>query len=103
MANVELNNKLIEEFCRRWRIQEFSLFGSILREDFNDASDVDVMVSFQQDARWSLIDHVTMRDDLVSLFGRNVDLITRKGIERSRNPLRRSAILETAEVVYATS
>lgn len=105
MATLEtkLNSELIEDFCRRWQIREFSLFGSVLREDFNDFSDVDVMVSFRNDSTWSLLDHVAMRDELVTIFDRNVDLVTRKGVERSRNLLRRRAILETAEVVYAAA
>jgi predicted nucleotidyltransferase len=61
------------------------------------------MVSFQNDAAWSLLDHVTMRDELVALFGRDVDMVTRKGVERSRNALRRNTILETARVVYAAA
>lgn len=105
MATVgtQLNPELIEDFCRRWKVQEFSLFGSVLRGDFNDTSDVDVMVSFQGNAGWSLLDHVSMRDELVAICGRNVDLVTRKGVERSRNNLRRTAILETAKVVYAAA
>lgn len=105
MARLEtrVNPEQIEDFCRHWNVREFSLFGSVLRDDFNDASDVDVMVSFQVDAVWSLLDHVAMREELIALFGRNVDLVTRKGVERSRNTLRRSAILETAKVFYAAA
>ena len=51
----------------------------------------------------SLLDHVTMREELMVLFGRDVDLVTRKGVERSRNSLRRDAILESAKVVYETA
>ena len=105
MATLEkqLKPELIEGFCRRWKVREFSLFGSVLRDDFSDASDVDVMVSFQDDSGWSLLDHVDMRDELVAICGRNVDLVTRKGVEHSRNNLRRAAILETAKVVYAAT
>ena len=105
MATIgaQINPELIESFCRQWNVSEFSLFGSVLRGDFNDASDVDVMVSFKKDAGWSLLDHVTMRDELAILFGRNVDLVTRKGVERSQNALRRAAILETARVFYAAT
>ena len=98
---TQIKSELIEDFCRNWNIREFSLFGSVLRENFNDTSDVDVMVSFQNDAAWSLLDHVTMRDELVALFGRDVDLVTRRGVERSQNALRRNAILESAKVFYA--
>jgi uncharacterized protein len=99
----QIKPELIEDFCRHWAVREFSLFGSVLRDDFNDSSDVDVMVSFKNDAGWSLLDHVTMRDELVTLFGRKVDLVTRKGVERSRNALRRTEILETAKVFYVAA
>uniref|UniRef100_A0A831U4B5 Nucleotidyltransferase n=1 Tax=Geobacter metallireducens TaxID=28232 RepID=A0A831U4B5_GEOME len=88
------------EFCQKWKIREFSLFGSVLREDFRPDSDVDVLVSFAPDAAWTLFDHVEMQDELQVIFGRKVDLVSRKGIERSRNELRRRAILESAEIFY---
>ncbi len=100
---TEINTELIERFCRNWNIREFSFFGSVLGEKFNNnTSDIDVMVSFGKDADWSLLDHVTMRNELVNLLGRDVDLVTRKGVERSRNAIRRKAILETAKIFYAT-
>jgi predicted nucleotidyltransferase len=100
---IGIDNNGLEDFCRRWKIMNLSLFGSVLREDFTDNSDVDVMVTFQPDADWSLLDHVVMREELMVLFGRDVDLVTRKGVERSRNTLRRDAILESAKVVYETA
>jgi predicted nucleotidyltransferase len=97
---IGIDKNKLEDFCRRWKIMNLSLFGSVLREDFTDASDVDVMVTFQPDSDWSLLDHVVMREELMVLFGREVDLVTRKGVEHSRNTLRRNAILESAEVLY---
>jgi predicted nucleotidyltransferase len=91
----------LARFCRRWKITEFALFGSILRPDFGPDSDVDVLVTFAPDAAWSLLDIVEMRDDLSALFGRRVDLFTRRGVESSRNYIRRKAILGSAEVIYA--
>jgi predicted nucleotidyltransferase len=93
----------IVEFCRRWKIAEFSLFGSVLREDFGPESDIDVLVAFTPDARWSLLDHVEMQDELKDIFGRAVDLISKRGIERSRNAIRRKEILGSAEVIYAVA
>jgi predicted nucleotidyltransferase len=85
-------------FCRRWKVRELALFGSVLREDFGPASDVDVLVSFDDDASWSLWDLTTMRDELSSLLGRPVDAVEREGL---RNPFRRDRILKTRKVVYA--
>jgi predicted nucleotidyltransferase len=90
--------KKIQSFCHRWKVVEFALFGSILREDFNPESDVDVMVSFAAEARWSLWDLAEMQQELVNIFGRPVDLIEDGPL---RNPFRRQAILSTKEVIYA--
>ena len=89
------------EFCRKWRIRELSIFGSALRSDFHAESDIDVLVSFAPGADWSLLDHIRMEAELGEIFGRKVDLVTRRAIERSDNWLRRKAILESAEVIYA--
>jgi len=83
----------IADFCRKWQVTEFALFGSVLRHDFGPDSDVDVLVSFAPDVRYSLFDLVDMQDELRVLFGRDVDLVTRRAVERSMNAWRRQAIL----------
>ena len=100
---ITLPKEKIVEFRRRWKITEFALFGSVLRDDFGPTSDVDVLVTFASDARWSLLDHVEMQDELMALYGRKVDLVSRRGIERSRNPIRRRDILDSAEIIYAAA
>ena len=98
---MDLDGPAISDFCKRWMIVELALFGSVLRDDFGPESDVDILVSFAPDAAWTLLDHVQMRDDLRSVLRRDVDLVSRRAIERSANYIRRKAILESAEVVYA--
>jgi hypothetical protein len=90
--------KKIRTFCRHWKVTEFALFGSILREDFRPDSDVDVLVSFVPETRWSLWDLTEMQQELEAIFGRSVDLVEDGTL---RNPFRRQAILSTKEVVYA--
>src|SRR3970040_702721 len=99
-VKISIDREKIGEFCRRWKIGELALFGSVLRDDFRPDSDVDVLVTFAPDAKWSLFDHVDMEDELERILGRAVDLVSRRGIERSRNPFRRRAILESALVVH---
>lgn len=96
--NLDVPMEQIAEFCRKWKIRQFSLFGSVLREDFRPDSDVDVLVSFQPDSTWDLLDTVDMRDELMALFGREVDFVEEGGL---RNPFRRVGILFTRQVVYA--
>jgi uncharacterized protein len=97
---VPLDRELIAEFCSRWKVEELSLFGSVLRDDFGPDSDVDVLVTFAPDARWSLFDAAAMEEELEQLFGRPVDLVTRPSVERSHNWIRRRAILGSARPVY---
>jgi len=91
----------ISRFCKRWKVTELALFGSVLRGDFDADSDVDVLVSFAGDAHWGLFDLVTMQEELEGLFDREVDLVQRAAVERSENYIRRRSILEHLEVVYA--
>ncbi len=82
-------------------IIEFGFFGSVLRDDFQPASDVDVLVSFAPEARWSLFDLVEMENELSQLLKREVDLVEREAVERSPNYIRRKNILQSAQVIYA--
>ena len=98
---ITIPKKRIGEFCRRWEVVEFSLFGSVLREDFRPDSDVDVLVSFAPDAKVSLFDLVQMQDELKAIFKRDVDLIEKQSIIESPNYIRRKNILTNTRVVYA--
>jgi len=89
------------DFCRRWKVTELSLFGSVLRDDFGPDSDVDLLVSFAAGAHWTLFDLVTMEGEMAAILGRKVDLVEREAVERSENYIRRKHILREAEVVYA--
>jgi uncharacterized protein len=99
---IELPMEKIAEFCHKWQVTEFALFGSVLRDDFRPDSDIDVMVQFNSEAHPTLFDLTYMEDELKILFQRDVDLVTRKGIETSRNYLRRKAILSSTQVIYGT-
>lgn len=97
-ANLELSRERIESLCRKWKVREMSLFGSVLREDFKADSDVDVLVTFADDATWDLWDLLDMRAELKELFGREVDLVEERSLQ---NPFRRSSILRSKHVIYA--
>lgn len=97
---ISLPMEKLREFCRKWKVQELAVFGSALRKDFRADSDIDLLVSFKPDARWSLFDEVSMEQELTALIGRKVDLVDRKGIERSANWIRRQAILESARPLH---
>ncbi|AFY81351.1 nucleotidyltransferase family protein [Oscillatoria acuminata] len=100
-TKIELPKEKIEAFCHQWKITEFALFGSVLREDFRPDSDIDVLVTFAPDATISLLDLVRMEQELEELFQRDVDLLSKGAIQESHNWIRRQEILGTAEVFYA--
>lgn len=97
---IVLPQKKIQAFCHRWKVTEFSLFGSVLCEDFHINSDIDVLISFDDNASWSLFDLVTMQEELKQIFGREIDLVEKEGL---KNPFRRKAILNSKQVIYETS
>ncbi len=97
-AKIDIPKEKIEDFCKRWKIAEFSIFGSALRDDFSPKSDVDVLISFEPDIPWSLFDWVDMIEELRGIIGREVDLVEKSGL---RNPFRRHEILRNRQVIYA--
>jgi predicted nucleotidyltransferase len=98
-VRIDVPRDSIEVFCRKWRVRELSLFGSVLRDDFRPDSDVDVLVVFDDDAGWDLWDHLHAEEELAQLLGREVDLVTKSAV---RNPFRRHHILNHRKVIYAT-
>ena len=98
LKKFALPKKKILAFCKRWNVTEFSLFGSVLRDDFRLDSDVDVLVSIDPAVSIGLFEVVDMKLELEKLFKRSVDLVEKEGL---RNPYRRKEILRTAQVIYA--
>lgn len=98
MFRIQVDRESIAEFCRRWNITEFSLFGSILRDDFRPDSDVDVLVVFAPEVQLGWTDWQEMEEGLEEMFGRKVDLVEKQAVT---NPFRRHHILKTHQVVYA--
>jgi hypothetical protein len=95
---VKIPQDTIAEFCRRNRIRRLALFGSILRDDFTPASDVDVLVEFEPEARvgW---DFFRMQDDLSQILGRRVDLNTPAELSRYV----RDEVLREARELYVAA
>lgn len=101
-TRLGISQQKLEEICTHWKITELALFGSILRLDFTEKSDIDILVTFADEARWGLIDFMRLNQQLETEFKRSVDLMTKQSIEKSKNWLRKREILQTAEVIYAT-
>ena len=97
---IDLPMDQIKSFCERWQIIEFALFGSVLRDDFRPDSDVDVLVTVAPEFAWTLSKAVQRQEEIEAVFGRKVDFVERRNVERSFNYIRRKEILKTAQVIY---
>ncbi len=75
VGNISVPYEAVADFCRRHRIRELSLFGSVLRDDFTDQSDVDVLIEPGPGHERTLNEVLTMKEDLEAMFGRRVDLV----------------------------
>ena len=98
---LDVSTDKIAAFCRRWKVVELALFGSVLRDDFRPDSDIDVLVTFAPETTRRFSDLLCMKEELEALFGRRVDLIEKRLVERSENYIRRRSILNSAETIYA--
>ena len=98
---IKFSSKALQNLCQRWQIVELACFGSVLRDDFHEDSDVDLLVDFAEDAKITFFDLDTIEQEFSELFGdRPVDVVTRGAIENSHNPIRRAKILDHSYIFY---
>jgi predicted nucleotidyltransferase len=100
-SRLGISDEQLAHFCKRWKIATLEIFGSALRDDFTEASDIDLLYVFEEDANWSLFDVLAAEEELGAILGRKVDLVSRHAIENSENWMRRREILETSRVLYS--
>lgn len=94
---IELPQEAIAEICKRYRVRELSVFGSAVRDDFTDQSDIDLLVEFMPDAKIGFIEFAGMQIEISELLGRKVDLVSKNGL----NPVIRDEVLGSSKVFYA--
>lgn len=100
MKLIELNLQQIFDLCRLHKVKTLAVFGSILTERFNDHSDVDLLVNFEQidpDKFDYVTNYFDFRDALERLFNRKVDLIEEKGL---RNKYFIANVNRTKQMIY---
>ena len=101
IGDIEVSDEALREMCRKWKIRRLELFGSARSGRLGPNSDIDFLAEFDADEQWSLMDLARAQEEFSTLLGRKVDLVDRKNLERSANVIRRDAILNSTEVVYA--
>jgi predicted nucleotidyltransferase len=101
---LNITPKELTDFCEKWQIAELAIFGSILRNDFRpkgeNPSDVDLLFSYLPGTNMSLFRRALMKVEFEELIGRNVDLMMASEVIESRNPIRRTEILSSAQIIY---
>ncbi len=97
LNRIVVSDTELAEICQRYHVRELALFGSVLRDDFRDDSDIDVLVEFEPDAPIGLFELVAMRRELADLIGRDVDLVEKAGLKQ----VIREPVLRSAETIYA--
>jgi len=96
---VFLNYADVIRLCKKYCIIEFSIFGSSIRDDFTQDSDVDILVSFDRNSKTTLFDIIELEDEISSLLNRKADIVDKDSL---KNPIRKNKIISTREILYAT-
>jgi predicted nucleotidyltransferase len=103
LGPVSVDRDALEQICRKWGIASVALFGSALREDFSEQSDIDLLIEYLPGVRHSLFQYGYMNDDFARVFGRKVDLVRAAGLRTSRNEIRRHNIFSSAKPLYVAN
>ena len=101
LINLGVEPEIIADFCQKWKISKLSAFGSIVREELQPESDIDLLVTFSDNADWTMFDHFNMEEELSHILGREVDLVNIKALEENQNPIYKQEILNSARQIYA--
>ena len=94
---VSLNYDDVMRLCKKYYVIELSIFGSSIRDDFSQNSDVDLLVSFEQNSKISLFEIIELENEFSKLLNREVDIIEKESL---KNPIRKNKILTTREIIY---
>jgi predicted nucleotidyltransferase len=98
IGHIIVKDQDLLDIIKKYDLSEVSAFGSVLRDDFNENSDLDLLIVFRQGKEKSLFDIIDLKNDMEELIGRNVDIIEKEAL---KNPYRKEEILKTAKVIYA--
>jgi len=95
---IFLNYDSIVQLCKKYYITELSIFGSSIRDDFTQNSDVDILVSFDNNSPVTLFDIMDLEKEFTKIFRKVVNIVEKKSL---KNIIRRNRIMSTREIIYA--
>ena len=96
---IFLNQNDIISLSKKYYITELSIFGSSIRDDFTDNSDIDILVSFNNNSEITLFDIMELEEEFSKLLNRKVDIVEKESL---KNPIRKNKILSSREIVYVS-
>ena len=96
LGTIEIVDEDHGQICREFRVAELAVFGSALREDFTEDSDIDLLVSFEPGVRIGFLKLARLQGRFEGLLGRSIDLIPKGGLK----PAIREAVLSSSRVIY---
>ena len=94
---LDVSHDALALICKRYRVLELAVFGSVARGQAGPKSDLDLLVLFENDARVTLFTLIELQSELSHLFGRPVDLVPKNGLKSALRP----EVLAEAQVLYA--
>ena len=99
LDDLQIDSDRLADLCKRYGVARLEVFGSFIRGDAKADSDLDILVTFDPDAKIGL-EFVALQQEMETLFGRSVDLLTRSAVERSPNKYFRRFALRRTEPIY---
>jgi predicted nucleotidyltransferase len=98
MNIIERNIKILIDLCKQHKVKELYIFGSALTSKFNDSSDIDFLVQFENVDLLEYADnYFDLKEKLEKLYGREIDLLENQAI---RNPIFRRVLDREKRIVY---
>jgi predicted nucleotidyltransferase len=97
IEQLNIDEGRLASVCQRYQVVELSVFGSVARGEAGDATDVDLLVSFESGAKVTLFTLADLQTELAELLRRPVDLVPKQGLK----PAIRGAVLAEAQTLYA--
>lgn len=98
MGIIERNMDDLKILCKIYNVEKMYLFGSVLNSNFNNKSDIDVLVRFKSIELLKYFDnYMNFKENLEKLFGREVDLIEEQTL---RNPILINSINKSKTLIY---
>lgn len=96
---IDIRERDLRVICEKYGVRELLVFGSALRDDFGPESDIDLLVEFAPGTATGFFKMFDLRDELTALFGRRVDLVSRRGL----NPFIEKDVVASARPIYAAA